>query len=89
MIKSEITNSESAYVLFNLFLFIAFMSMYLISRVNIGKVREGFMREKSLKEAMELLNRIIENNQDGILITVKENIIMYNRQISSIFEDDS
>jgi hypothetical protein len=63
--------------------------MYLISRVNIGEVRERFLKEKNLRELVDLLNRIIESNQDGIIITAKDNILMYNRQTSTIIEDES
>ncbi len=76
-------------MLFNFFLFIAFVIMYLISRVNIGEVRERFLKEKNLRELVDLLNRIIESNQDGIIITAKDNILMYNRQTSTIIEDES
>ena len=76
-------------MLFNFFLFIAFVIIYLISRVNIGEVRERFLKEKNLRELVDLLNRIIESNQDGIIITAKDNILMYNRQTITIIEDES
>ena len=63
--------------------------MYLISRVNIGEVRERFLKEKNLRELVDLLNRIIESNQDGVIITAKDNILMYNHQTSTIIEDES
>jgi hypothetical protein len=90
VIKTEENNSsENSHVLFNLFLSFAFLSMYLISRVHIAKVREAFLREKNIKEVLEILNRIFQTSQDGIVITANDNIIMYNVQTNKIFEEDA
>jgi hypothetical protein len=90
VIKTEENNSsENSHVLFNLFLSFAFLSMYLISRVHIAKVREAFLREKNINEVLEILNRIFQTSQDGIVITANDNIIMYNVQTNKIFEEDT
>jgi hypothetical protein len=90
VIKTEENNSsENSHVLFNLFLSFAFLSMYLISRVHIAKVREVFLREKNINEVLEILNRIFQTSQDGIVITANDNIIMYNVQTNKIFEEDT
>lgn len=76
--KTEVNDTENRYILFNLFLSVSFLSMYLISRVHMGKVRESFLKEKILKDVLEIYNRIFQTSQDGIIITANENIIMYN-----------
>ena len=78
ILKTEVNDTENRYILFNLFLSVSFLSMYLISRVQMGKVRESFLKEKNLKNVLEIYNRIFQTSQDGIIITANENIIMYN-----------
>lgn len=55
----------------------------------MGQVREAFLREKNIKEVLDIFNRIFQTSQDGILITANENIIMYNHQTERIFEGDN
>ena len=74
------------YFLLSVYFMIAYCLIYTFSRTFHQHQRDMFSKMKWQKQLLGLFYNLIKIYHDGILISSNDNIILYNKEISRIFE---
>lgn len=74
------------YVKFNLYFLMAIAILYYFSRQYHSRERMHFNKSKNQQQLLSLFHKLIRVYHDGIIISTKDDIVLYNEQIANIFE---
>ena len=87
--SSFLLTSKVEWARFNLFLYVCFISAYILGRRFTQFKRERFIQNNTLKNAVNMFHSLLRMFHDGILLSESDNILFANQTLEKIFDLDS